>query len=154
MLTFENQTVMKAVHPYLTFRGNCEVAFEFYREVFGGAFTYLGRFSEIPPGQMKISESEKDKIMHVSLPLGKNTILMGSDAGEEMQKDLKIGNNFSLSITAESREEADRFFEALSRGGEVVMPMGDAFWGSYYGMCRDKYGINWMISYGEEAANQ
>ena len=146
---------MEAVHPYLTFRGNCEVAFEFYKQVFGGEFLYLGRFSEIPPGQgMEVPESEKDKIMHVSLPLGKNTILMGSDAGGDWGKQVKMGTNFSLSVTAETKEEADRFFEALSKGGDAIMPMGDVFWGSYYGMCKDKYGINWMISYGQETNKQ
>ncbi|MGB7785365.1 MAG: VOC family protein [Salinimicrobium sp.] len=146
---------MEAVHPYLTFHGNCEVAFEFYKQVFGGEFTYLGRFSDIPPGQgMEVPESEKDKIMHVSLPLGKNTILMGSDAGGDWGKQVKMGNNMALSITAESKEEADRIFDALAKGGEVIMPMGDVFWGSYYGMCKDKYGISWMISYGQETNNQ
>lgn len=116
---------MEAVHPYLTFRGNCEVAFEFYKQVFGGEFLYLGRFSEIPPGQgMEVPESEKDKIMHVSLPLGKNTILMGSDAGGDWGKQVKMGTNFSLSVTAETKEEADRFFEALSKGGDAIMAYG------------------------------
>lgn len=145
---------MEAVHPYLTFRGNCEAAFNFYKAVFGGEFTYLGRFSEIPPEQgMEVPESEKDKIMHVSLPLGKNVILMGSDAGGDWGKQVETGNNFSLSITAESKDEADKLFQALSRGGEEVMPMGDVFWGSYYGMCKDKFGINWMVSFGEEAGS-
>ena len=145
---------MEAIHPYLTFHGNCEAAFEFYKEVFGGEFTSLSRFSEVPPEvEMEVPENQKEKIMHVSLPLGGQTILMGSDAGGEWGKELKTGNNISLSVTAKSRQEADKLFGELSKGGEVKMPMEDVFWGSYYGMCKDKYGVNWMISYGEEEAN-
>lgn len=145
---------MQTMHPYLTFHGNCEAAFEFYKQVFGGEFSNLRRFSEIPPVEgREISESEKKKIMFISLLFNNSTVLMGSDAGGEWGNDLKTGNNISLSVTAESREEADKFFDELSRGGEVKMPIGDVFWGSYYGMCKDKYGINWMISHGEDETN-
>ncbi|MGB7841509.1 MAG: VOC family protein [Salinimicrobium sp.] len=145
---------MKTMYPYLTFHGNCEAAFEFYKKVFGGEFSTLRRFSEIPPdlGE-EMPENEKKKIMFVSLRLNNTTVLLGSDAGGEWGKDLNTGNNISLSVTTESRDEADKFFDELSKGGEVKMPIGDAFWGSYYGMCKDKYGINWMISYGEEETN-
>lgn len=145
---------MTVVNPYLTFQGNCEEAFNYYREVFGGEFSYLGRFGEMPPQEgVSISEDQANKIMHMSLPISKETILMGSDAGGEWAPDLVVGNNITLSVTAESKEDADRFFELLSDGGKVTMPMDQTFWGDYFGMCTDKFGINWMISLGESTDN-
>lgn len=141
---------MTVVNPYLNFQGNCEEAFNYYREVFGGEFSYLGRFGEMPPQEgVSISEEQANQIMHMSLPISKETILMGSDAGGEWAPKLVVGNNISLSITAETKEDADRFFAMLSDDGKVTMPMDQTFWGDYFGMCTDKFGINWMISLGE-----
>lgn len=138
---------MAKVNVYLTFNGNCEEAFNFYKSVFGGDFMYIGRFGEMPRQEgMTVSEEEKNLIMHVSLPVSKETILMGSDSSSYSGK-VKFGNNFSISINADSREEADRFFNALSEGGKVTMPMNETFWGAYFGMFEDKFGINWMVNF-------
>lgn len=138
---------MTTINAYLTFDGNCEEAFNFYREAIGGEFSYLGRFNEMPmdPGQ-SIPEEEANKIMHVSLPIG-NTVLMGSDRNDAFDgPNFTQGTNFSLSLAPESKEESDRLFAALSEGGNVVMPMADTFWNAYFGMFVDKFGIQWMIN--------
>ena len=138
---------MTTLNVYLTFDGNCLEAFEFYRSVFGGDFSSLNRFSEMPPDpNFKVSEEEKNRIMHVSLPVSKETILMGSDKFIGHGPDLNMGNNFSLSVNTDSKEAADKIFSALSEGGQVTMPMADTFWGSYFGMAKDKFGINWMVN--------
>ncbi|UCS94699.1 VOC family protein [Echinicola marina] len=143
---------MATINPYLNFLGNCEEAFNFYKSVFGGEFTYMGRFSEMPPQEgVSLSEVEKNKIMHVSLPIGSHTILMGSDVGGDWAPQTVIGNNISVSITAKSKAEADQLFTGLSNGGQVSMPMADTFWGDYFGMLTDKFGINWMVSFNENA---
>ena len=141
---------MATINSYINFNGNCEEAFNYYKEVFGGEFSMLSRFSEMPPQEgMELSEADMNKIMHVSMPISKETLLMGSDVGGEWAPELKVGNNITLSITADSKEQADRFFYMLSEGGVVTMPMDMTFWGSYFGMCTDKFDINWMISFGE-----
>jgi len=139
---------MATINPYLTFNGNCEEAFKFYKSVFGGEFTYLGRYKEMTPmeGHPPVSKEEAEKIMHVSLPIGKETILMGSDTSETFGK-VTVGTNFSVSITTESQEEADRLFKGISKDGKVTMPMDKTFWGSYFGMLVDKFGIPWMVSF-------
>jgi len=139
---------MATINPYLTFTGNCEEAFKFYKSVFGGEFTYLGRYKEMPPmqGYPPVSKGEAEKIMHVSLPIGKETILMGSDTSGSFGK-VTVGTNFSVSITADSQEEADRLFKGISKGGKVTMPMDKTFWGSYFGMLVDKFGFQWMVSF-------
>ena len=140
---------MPSVNVYLTFKGNCEDAFNFYRSVFGGEFPYVGRFNEMPPqeGMPAIDEEMGKRIMHISLPMDEGTTLMGSDTGGEWAKDYQPGNNFSLSLKAGSRAEADRLFAALSAGGQVTMPLADTFWQSYFGMLIDKFGIRWQMSY-------
>ena len=138
---------MTTVNVYLTFNGNCEEAFNFYKSVFGGDFGYVGRFGEMPEdGGRPVSEEDKKKIMHISLPISKETVLMGSDTGGEWASNYSPGNNFSVSINTDSREKADKLFNGLSAGGQVTMPMGNTFWGDYFGMFTDKYGINWMVS--------
>jgi PhnB protein len=138
---------MTTVNIYITFNGNCEEAFTFYKSVFGGEFPYIGRFKEMPPqeGMSILQPDDGEKIMHVSLPISKETILMGSDTAGEWGASLIKGNNFSISVGTESKEEADRLFNGLSADGIVIMPMGKTFWSSYYGMFTDKFGINWMI---------
>lgn len=141
---------MATTNIYLNFNGNCEEAFNFYKTVFGNGFSYLGRFGDMPESEeYVVSEAYKEKIMHVSIPIG-NSVLMGSDLGEEQAGSFKQGNNFSVSVTADSKEQADRIFSALSDGGEITMPMSDTFWGDYFGMLNDKFGVNWMVSYNEE----
>jgi len=137
---------MTQVVPYLTFNGNCEEAFNFYKSVFGGEFPYLGRFKEMPPQDGKtVTGAEGEKIMHVSLPIG-NGFIMGSDSSEAFGQATKIGNNFSLSVNADTKPDADKLFKALSAGGKITMPMEDTFWGSYFGMLTDKFDIQWMVS--------
>ena len=140
-----------SINPYLTFAGNCEEAFNFYRSVFGGKFGYVGRFGEMPPmeGHPPMPESEKNKIMHMSLPISQETILMGSDSSEAFGHATVIGNNFSISVNAKSQSEADRLYKGLSAGGQQTMPMSKTFWGSYFGMLTDRFGIQWMLSYDE-----
>lgn len=141
---------MEKLNPYLTFPGNCEEAFNFYKDVFGGEFLYVGRFSDIPSNEgVMLPEYKLNKIMHISLPIGKEVVLMGSDSGEDWSPEVTSGNNVSLSVSVESKEDADRFFQDLSREGKIIMQIGDVFWGSYYGVCTDKFGVNWMVSYDE-----
>lgn len=140
---------MAAVHTYLNFNGNCEEAFNFYKSVFGGEFIYMGKFGEMPPGDgYSVSEADKNKVMHVSFPIG-NTVLMGSDVGGNWAPTWVAGNNFAVSINADSREEANQLFNKLSEGGIVTMPMENTFWGAYFGMFTDKFGINWMVNFDE-----
>ena len=141
---------MATVNVYLTFNGNCEEAFLFYQSVFGGEFPYIGKFKDMPQEDgNKMDPAMGEKIMHVSLPISKETCIMGSDTGGEWASSYKPGNNFSISINASSKEEADRLFNGLSAGGNVTMPMDNTFWGDYFGMWTDKFGINWMMSFNE-----
>jgi len=143
---------MASLNTYLTFNGNCEEAFDFYKSVFGGEYPHVGRFKEMPPDpRFKLSEGDMEKIMHISLPIGKNSILMGSDTAAEWSSSFRVGNNFSISITTESKDEADRLFQELSINGKVTMPMNQTFWGSYFGILSDQFEINWMISFVKEA---
>ncbi len=137
---------MVTINPYLNFLGNTEEAFNFYKSVFGGEFATLQRFKDVP-GTENIPEADKNKIMHVSLPLGNNCVLMATDALESAGHKIEIGNNINLSINVESEAEADRVFNGLSAGGKVEMPMEKTFWGAYFGMFEDKFGIKWMINY-------
>ena len=142
---------MASVNVYLNFDGNCEEAFTFYKSVFGGEFPYIGRFGEMPPqeGMPPLPEEMRNKIMHVSLQISKETSIMGSDTGGEWASSFKQGNNFSISINAETKDEADKLFNGLSTGGTITMPMDKTFWGDYFGMFTDKFGINWMVSFNE-----
>ncbi len=134
----------KVINPYLNFNGKTEEAFNFYKSVFGGEFTSLMRFGETP-GCEDMPATEKDGIMHVSYQIG-STILMASDVPSSMEQ-VKFGSSVSLCINVETREEADRVFNGLSEGGNISMPMQDMFWGDYFGMLTDKFGIQWMISF-------
>lgn len=146
---------MATVNVYLTFNGNCREAFDFYKSVFGGEYPYVGTFGEMPPVDGKeIPEEDKNKIMHITLPISRETMLLGSDTGREWGSHHQQGNNFSISINAESKEEADQLFNGLSEGGTVTMPMEDTFWGAYFGMFTDKFGISWMVNYDDPAKAQ
>lgn len=139
---------MNTVNIYLNFDGNCEEAFNFYKSVFGGEFSYVGRFGEMPPqeGAPVMSEEMANRIMHIGLPISNETMLMGSDTGGEWAPNLVVGNNFSISFNTNTRDNADRVFNALSLGGNATMPMMEQFWGDYFGMLTDKFGINWMVN--------
>ena len=144
----------KAVNTYLIFNGNCEEAFQFYKSVFGGEFQYIGKYKDAPEeeGGEALSEEDSNRIMHVSLPIG-SSVLMGSDSHPKFG-DVGFGDNFSISINTESTDEADRIFNGLSAGGKVEMPMNNTFWGSYFGMFKDKFGVNWMVSFDKNIPNQ
>lgn len=139
---------MAAINPYLTFNGNTEEVFNFYKSVFGGEFAMVMRAGDTPMAS-DFAENERNKIMHMALPIGKNNVLMGSDAFDSMCAGVAFvaGNNFSVSVSADSKEEADKLYKGLSAGGKADMPMDNAFWGSYFGMLTDKFGIQWMVSY-------
>ena len=141
---------MTTVNVYLTFNGNCLEAFNFYKSVFGSEFTYVGRYKDMPAESHPVLPGEEDRIMHISLPISQETMLMGCDTGGEWASSFSQGNNFSLSINTDSKESADRLFSSLSAGGMVTMPMNNTFWGDYFGMFTDKFGINWMVSFNEK----
>jgi len=138
---------MAQINPYIHFNGNAEEAFTFYKSTFGGEFAMVKRFKDMAIAGLPITENEADRIMHISLPIGKHSVLMGSDTPEFMGKQNEHENRSKISISAESKEEADHLFNGLSAGGKVEMPMADSPWGSYFGMFRDKYGIEWMVSF-------
>jgi PhnB protein len=135
---------MNLLNPYLNFNGNTEEAFNHYKSVFGGEFAMVMRFKDTEACK-DMPADDQNLIMHIALPIGGN-ILMGSDVPEHMAQAV-FGNSLSLSMHAESREDADRMYAALSEGGKASMPMSDMFWGDYWGMLIDKFGINWMISF-------
>ncbi len=142
---------MATINPYLNFNGNAEEVFNFYKSVFGGEFAMIMRYKDAPP-EHQMGETDGEKIMHMALPIGEHTILMGSDWPESYGKPIE-GTNVSISISAETKEHADKVFNGLSAGGQVVMPMENTFWGSYFGMFNDKFGIHWMVSYDEQSQN-
>ena len=146
---------MTTINTYLTFNGNCEEAFLFYKSVFGGEFAHIGKFKDMPEDpKFPVSETDKEKIMHISFPISKETILMGSDAGGEWAANYIKGNNFSISINTNNKVEADRLFNDLSQEGQVIMPMNKTFWDSYFGMFTDKFGIQWMVSFDDANRNK
>ena len=137
------------INPYLNFPGTTEEAFNFYKSVFGGEFSMFQRFGDTPNCE-QIPESERNKIMHVSLPISNGYVLMATDATESMGFKLNVGNNSYICISPDSKEEATRLFNGLSAGGNVEMPLQDMFWGAYYGSFTDKFGIKWMVNYAEQ----
>ncbi|MBI4790211.1 MAG: VOC family protein [Chloroflexi bacterium] len=139
---------MTKLNTYLNFAGNTEEAFDFYKSVFGGEFTSVVRFKDMPMEGMDIPKADENKIMHIGLPIGKEDVLMASDTLESFGQKRIQGNNVSLSIHPDSRAEADRIFNALSAGGVIEMPIADAPWGDYYGSFKDKFGVQWMVDYG------
>jgi PhnB protein len=136
---------MTQLNPYLTFDGNAEAAFKFYTSVFGGELNGIMRWSDNPDCG-EFSEADKNRVMHTALRVG-DSVLMGSDSISGFGQKFVAGNNFTIAITPESREHADRLYAALSEGGNAPMPMQDAFWGGYFGSLTDKFGIQWMINY-------
>lgn len=137
---------MALINPYINFNGNAEEAFQFYKSVFGGEFATIMRFKDMANADFPVAEHEANKIMHIALPIGKN-ILMGNDVPESMGRTNENENRSKISISAESKEEADKLFSGLSAGGQIEFPIADSPWGSYFGMFRDKYGIEWMVDF-------
>ena len=138
---------MKTINPWINFNGNAEEAFTFYKSVFGGEFTKVMRFKDLASPEFSVAKNEEDKIMLITLPVGKNNMLMANDVPEIMGRVNENENRSKILISAESKEEADKLFSGLSAGGNVEGPMGDSPWGSYAGMFRDKYGIEWIIEF-------
>ncbi len=134
------------VNPYLNFDGEAEEAFKFYRSVFGGDFKMNMKMSDAP-GTEKLPDDEKNRVMHIALPIGNDTILMASDTLPSAGHRLDKGNNNYICLHTDSRDEADRIFAGLSQNGDIQMPLEDQFWGDYYGSFSDKFGVNWMVTY-------
>jgi len=137
---------MALINPHINFNGNAEEAFNFYRSVFGGEFARIVRFKDIANAEYPAAENEADKIMHIALPIGKN-FLMGNDVPESMGRVNENENRSKIYISAESRKEADKLFKGLSADGDVEVPIDDSPWGSYFGMFRDKFGIEWIVDF-------
>jgi PhnB protein len=138
---------MSTINPWINFNGNAEEAFTFYKSVFGREFSKLVRFKDIASTEFQVSKKEENKIMYIALPIGKNTMLIANDVPEVLGKVNENENRSKILVSTDSKEEADRLFHDLSNGGEVEGPMGMGPWGSYAGMFRDKYGIEWIIEY-------
>ncbi|MEP3209274.1 MAG: VOC family protein [Maribacter sp.] len=138
---------MATINTYLSFMGNTEKAFNFYKSVFGTEFVGgIRRFGDMPAND-KMSEDDKQKVMHVGLPIGPGNFLMGTDALESKGQSLTFGNNYYISISPESKEEAVHLFNGLSSGGTITSPLADTFWGAYFGTFTDKFGVHWMVNY-------
>jgi len=139
---------MTKLNSYLNFQGNTEEAFSFYKSVFGGEFISIMRFKDVDglPGKEHFNEKDLNGIMNVQLAVGDN-VLMGTDALQSMGQHIITGTNVTLSLHTESKEEADGLYAALSTGGQPAMPMTDMFWGDYWGMLTDKFGIQWMVNF-------
>ena len=138
---------MAHINPHINFNGNAEEAFLFYKSVFGGEFGKIIRFKDLSIPGFSVSENEANKIIHISLPIG-NSVLIGNDVPEILGRVNKNENRSKISITAESKEEADKLFTGLSLGGEIEMPISESPWGSYFGMFRDQFGIEWIVNFG------
>lgn len=138
---------MRTIYPWINFNGNAEEAFTFYRSVFGGEFTKVIRFGDLASAEFPVAEKEANKIMTIALPLGKHGMLIANDVPEFMGRVNENENRSKIVVGAESREEADKIFSGLSAGGAVEGPMGDSPWGTYAGMFRDKYGIEWIVEF-------
>lgn len=150
-----NQQIMAKVSVYLNFNGQAEEAFEFYKSVFKTDYSFgFSRFGDAPPGENMppLSDEDKQLVMHVSLPILGGFELMGCDMPSSMGMKSVAGTNFNINLEPDSRDEADRLFAALAEGGQITMPLADMFWGAYFGSLTDKFGINWMVNYAEQAS--
>lgn len=141
---------MSSLNPWINFNGNAEEAFTFYKSVFGGEFTKVVRFKDIASAEFAVPEKEENKIMYIALPVGATNTLIANDVPEVMGRVNEKENRSKILVKTESKEEAERIFNGLSVGGEVEGPMGDSPWGSYAGMFRDKYGIEWIIEFSSD----
>ena len=137
---------MAFLNVYLNYNGNCEDAFQHYKSVFGGEFASFSRFSDMPPGEEPLPTEYSNRVLHVAFPVGDHCTLMGSDCPPAFPNGIQ-GNLFNVSIQADTKEEADRLFQGLSSGGRITMPLEDTFWGAYFGMCTDAFGVQWMVNF-------
>jgi PhnB protein len=137
---------MQNTDIYLHFNGNSAQAFSFYKTIFGGNYIAEQRYKDMPGGE-KMNAADQEKMMHISLKLTPSTTLMASDILSNEEGDLKMGNNFHICLQADNEKEADKLFQALSSDGRIEMPMNKTFWGAYFGMCQDKFGLLWMINF-------
>ncbi len=138
---------MASINPHINFNGNAEEAFNFYKSVFGGEFSKIIRFKDLSSAEFPVAEKEENKIMHIELPIGKSSVLMANDVPEILGKTNENENRSKIVIKADSKEEADKLFNGLSTNGQIEMPISDSPWGTYFGMFRDKYGIEWMVDF-------
>lgn len=136
---------MASLSPYINFNGNAEEAFTFYKSVFGGEFAAFSRFKDMPPGS-PVEPGAENKVLHVALPISKETVLMGSDIPGSVPPSVP-GTNMNICINASSEAEADKLFNGLAAGGHTIMPMEKTFWGAYFGMLTDRFAIQWMVSF-------
>lgn len=141
-----NLNYMATINPYINFNGNAEEAFLFYKSVFGGEFAEIIRFKDLASPEFPVTENEANKIMRIVLPIGSNK-LIANDIPEIMGRVNENENRSKISITAESREEADKLFYGLSEDGNVEMPIANSPWGTYFAMFRDKFGIEWTVEF-------
>ena len=141
---------MAKVNIYVSFNGNCEEAFMFYKSVFNKEFNFIGRYCDVPDSaKHHFSNCQDEHIMHVTLPISDETVLMGADMIHATSEEETTSKNFSLYVNTESKSEATQLFNALSDGGSIILPISNQFWGSYYGTCIDKFGIHWKVSFSE-----
>lgn len=144
---------MALINPHINFNGNAEEAFEFYKAAFGGEFSKIVRFKELGNPEFQISKDEENKIMHIALPIGKCNVLIGNDVPQFLGRVNENENRSKISVSAASKEEAAHLFHSLSADGKIEMPISDSPWGSYFGMFRDKYGIEWIIDFDPKNKN-
>ncbi len=137
---------MRNITPYLHFKGNAEEAMNFYKSVFGGEFSGFQRYRDVPGGE-KMAAHDRERMIHISLQISPSVTIMASDRMQAAEDELDQGNNYHICVHTESEAESNRFFDALSGGGHVEMPLNKTFWGAYFGMCKDKFGIRWMLNY-------
>ena len=138
---------MRTINPWINFNGNAEEAFTFYKSVFGGDFTKIIRFKDLSSDEFPVEEKDANKIMTIVLPIGKHNVLIANDVPDFMGPVSENENRSKISISADSREEAEKLFNGLSAGGDIEGPIGDSPWGTYAGMFRDKYGIEWIVEF-------
>ncbi|GAO43124.1 VOC family protein [Flavihumibacter petaseus] len=140
---------MISTNPYLHFDGNAEAAMTFYKRVLGGSFTIFSRYKDMQ-GSEKLSADDQQRFVHISLAVREGVVIMATDSLSSMGQKIVTGNNYHIHVQAETGAEADRIFEQLAEGGKVEMPMNMTFWGAYFGMCQDKFGVYWMINFSEQ----
>jgi PhnB protein len=145
---------MRAINPWINFNGNAEEAFTFYKSVFGGEFAKIIRFKDLTSAEFSVADNDANKLMYIALPIGKNNVLIANDVPEFMGRVNENENRSKISISASSSEEADKLFNGLSAGGNIEEQIGDSPWGTYAGMFRDKYGIEWMVEFDPNYSEQ
>lgn len=139
---------MATINPWINFNGNTEEAFTFYKSIFGGEFIKIIRFKDLASPEFPVADTDAEKFMRIALPIGKNNMLFANDVPSFMGKVNEHENRSKISVTTESKEEAEAIFNGLSEGGQIEVPISDGAWGTYFGMLRDKYGIEWMVEFG------